>query len=65
LTDNYIRGKYLALGFVRDIDLYGAHSACEAAALGQKRPLKPILAQWLLSARSSRSWGFSEQSPHA
>ena len=38
--DNYIRGKYLALGFVRDIDLYGAHSACEAAAFGQKRPVE-------------------------
>ena len=35
LTDNYIRGKYLGLGFVRDTDLHGAHSACEAAASGQ------------------------------
>ena len=35
LTDNSIRGKYLGLGFVRDTDFHGAHSDCEAAALGQ------------------------------
>ena len=56
--DNYIRSKYLALGFVRDIDLYGAHSACEAAALGQKQPLNSIqilASEWPLLGKSGHS----------
>ena len=39
LTDNSIRGRYLGLGFVRDTDLHGAHSDCEAAALGHQQKL--------------------------
>jgi hypothetical protein len=53
--DNHIRGKYLALRIVRDIDLYGAHSDCEAAAMGQLQSFVSLSPGRLVSAISGRS----------